>query len=1052
MVRKSCFTLVFLLFSASAFAQGLGSIAGTVTDQSGSPVALALVTATQVERGTVRTAVSKDQGAYVLPLLPVGTWSLRVEVKGFKPFQRSGIELATEGNLKVDIGLEVGSLTDSIQVIADANMVDTRSSETGTLIDNRRVLELPENGRSVVSLAALLPGAASVSAPQTFTGDRSGPTMSISGSRTTQNLFLFDGEEFNAAFRNTGFNYPPPDAVREVKVLTSSFSAEYGRNSGAVFSVVTRSGTNELHGAAWEFLRNSDLSAKSYFSTTKPALIQNQFGGAAGGPIRKNKLFIFGSYEGLRLRQSSLTSSQTPLTAAERAGDFSGGKTAKDPLTGQPFPGNFIPANRFDPVASKILASGLMPLPNVPSGLYIFNYPTPQNNDQVVTRMDYNLGAHTINGRYNYNHSNQIGLQGSIPQYAPQFDDALSQSVSVGDTWVLRPSLLSEMRVSFNRFATNIANENRTNLADLGANFPVLGPKAPPALNVSGRVAMGSTSSYDEFNVTAAFQLDESLTWTKGNHTVKGGFELLHLRYVNRSTFEENGSLTFDGSITGNAAADFVLGRPVTGVIASPTLEQDGLQLNTYYFVQDDWRVGKRLTLNLGLRYEVPLPWVTPQNYWGTLRPGQQSTVFPTAPTGLVYYGDRGVPRGMIPTDLNNFAPRIGFAWDPFGSGRTAVRGAFGIFYDAINANIIQNATQPFRYTFTIPTPYSLSDPLRGIFVPTTVDLSHPLFTGVQQIDYPDPGTRSPYVEQANFNVQRELVKDLTLEVGYVGKFGHKLPIGWNNNPGLYAPGAMASNLNQRRPLQGFGNNAILSDAMNSSYHSLQVQAVKRFSRHFSAQMAYTFAKSIDLQSTLAEGGGVAYPFNLNSDRGLSDFSAKHIASVTWIYDLPLLADRNPLVRGALGGWELSGIYTVRSGLPFNITTGSDVALSGTPNQRPNVIGNPAPGGGRSRQDQILEWFNPAVFVNPALGAYGDLGRNVVIGPPSVNTNLGAFKNFALPFREGLKLQFRSEYFNLFNQVNLNNPTATVSSGKTFGRITSSGGSRVIQFALKVVF
>jgi outer membrane receptor protein involved in Fe transport len=453
-----------------------------------------------------------------------------VEVKGFKPFQRSGIELTTDGNLKVDINLEVGSLTDSIQVTADAGMVDTRSSETGTLIDNRRVLELPENGRNVISLAALLPGAASVTAPQTFTGDRSGPTMSVSGSRTTQNLFLFDGEEFNAAFRNTGFNYPPPDEVREVKVLTSSFSAEYGRNSGAVFSVVTRSGTNEIHGAAWEFLRNSDLNAQSYFSTSKPALIQNQFGAAAGGPIRKNRLFVFGAYEGLRLRQSSLTSSQTPLTAAERAGDFSAGKAAKDPLTGQPFPDNFIPVSRFDPTANKILTSGLMPLPNAAAGLYVYNFPTPQNNDQVVTRVDYNFGAHTINARYNANHSNQIGLQGNIPQYAPQFDVALSQSITAGDTWVLRPSLLNEFRVSFNRFATTIANENRTSLTDLGANFPVLGPKAPPAISVSGRVAMGSTSSYDEFNVTGAFQLDESLTWTRGNHTVKGGFELLHLR------------------------------------------------------------------------------------------------------------------------------------------------------------------------------------------------------------------------------------------------------------------------------------------------------------------------------------------------------------------------------------------------------------------------------------------------------------------------------------------------------------------------------------------
>ncbi|MEO7145294.1 MAG: carboxypeptidase regulatory-like domain-containing protein, partial [Bryobacteraceae bacterium] len=786
---------IFLLVLATsiASAQGTGSIAGTVFDPSGAPVPLVIVTATQQERGAVRTAQTNAQGAYVLPLLPVGSWSVSVDAKAFKPFRRSGIELATEDALRVDINLEVGELTQSIVVTADAGMVDTRSSQIGTLIDNRRVLELPENGRNVISLAALVPGTASVSAPQTFTGDRSGDTLSVSGSRTTQNLFLFDGQAFNGEFRNTGFNYPPPDAVQEVKVLTNSFSAEYGRNSGAVFSVVTKSGSNLVHGALWEFLRNSALNAQSYFSTTKPTLIQNQFGAAAGGPIKKDKLFVFGSYEGLRLRESSLTSSQTPLTAAERAGDFAGGRIIKDPLTGVAFPGNMIPPGRFDPTANNILTRGIMPLPNTPSGLYVSNYPKPQNNDQVVSRMDYNWGAHTISGRYNYNHATQTGSPGSIPQYAPQNDNALTQSVTVGDTWVLRPTLLSEFRFSVNRFATTVANVNHTSLNSLGSNFPVLGPPAPAGISVSGRVAMGTSSDYDEFNVNANFQVDESLTWTKGNHIIKGGFELLHLRYVNRSSFLEYGAFSFDGSFTGNAAADFLLGKPVSAQVASPTLEQDGLQLNTYYFLQDDWRVNRRLTLNLGLRYEVPLPWVSPQNYWATLHPGQQSTVFPGAPTGLVYYGDKGVPRGMIPTDLNNLAPRIGFAWDPFGSGRTSVRGAFGVFYDAINANIIQNADQPFRYAFTIPAPYSFTDPLRGVHLPTSVNLTNPLFTGIQQIDYPDPGTRSPYVEEFNFNVQHQIVRDLSLEAAYVGKLGHKLPIGWNDNPGLYAPGATAA-------------------------------------------------------------------------------------------------------------------------------------------------------------------------------------------------------------------------------------------------------------------
>ena len=411
-------TLAFRIVWSSAlvagisFAQGTGSIAGTVTDESGLPVPAVAVTATQLERTAIRSVRTNEKGAYVLPSLPVGAWSIRAEVNGFKPILRSGIELATADSLRVDIVLEIGSLNDSVRVTADADMVDTRSSQLGTLIDSQRVLELPQNGRNVVGLAALLPGAASVNAPQTFTGDRSGPTLSVSGSRTTQNVFLFDGQNFNAFFHNTGFNYPPPDAILEVKVLTNSFSAEYGRNSGAVFSAVTKSGTNEIHGALWEYLRNSALNAQGYFSTTKPVLIQNQFGATAGGPIKRNKLFIFGSYEALRLRQSSLTSSQTPLTAAERAGNFSSAKAIKDPLTGQQFPGNIVPASRIDPTANQFFTSGLMPLPNTPSGIYVSNFPTPQNNNEVLGRIDYNLGAHTLTARYNYNGSNAITFGG----------------------------------------------------------------------------------------------------------------------------------------------------------------------------------------------------------------------------------------------------------------------------------------------------------------------------------------------------------------------------------------------------------------------------------------------------------------------------------------------------------------------------------------------------------------------------------------------------------------------------------------------------------------
>ena len=381
------------------------------------------------------------------------------------------------------------------------------------------------------------------------------------------------------------------------------------------------------------------------------------------------------------------------------------------------------------------------------------------------------------------------------------------------------------------------------------------------------------------------------------------------------------------------------------------------------------------------------------------------------------------------------------------------MRGAYGIFYETVNADIIQNTIQPYRYTFTINQPFSLTDPLRGQpAIPLAVNLKNPAFVGTQQLFYPDPGLRTPYVQHFNLNVQREIVRNLAVQVGYVGKLGRKLLMGLASNPALYGPGATLGNLDARRPLKGFGNNSVISSQANSSYNALQVEVNKRFSRGFSLQGAYTFSRSIDHASGNSLGAGVPNVFNLRTQWGLSDFYAKHIAAASWIWDLPKLTNSHALVRSVAGGWQVNGLVSMRTGPPVNALSGADIALSGTTNQRPNVAGDPKLPGGRSRNDQILAWFNRAAFAQPAAGTYGNAGRNVLLGPPSANTNLGAFKSFALPGREALRLQFRSEFFNVFNSVNLGNPNATLSAGTRMGRITSAADARVIQFALKVLF
>ena len=1053
-ITNCSFALLFL--AATCFAQSTtATLFGTVSDPSGAALTNATVIVRSLDRGVTRTVQTGSTGNYVVDLLPVGTYSVEVTAPSFKEVKREGITLNAEQNVRLDVSLEIGAVNQVVSVTADALQVDSRSAVLGATLDTRRVNDLPISGRNVISLTSLLPGVSSVSAPQTFTNDRSGPTFSTSGSRINQNYFLFDGASFNSVFRNTGLNYPPPDALEEVHLLTSNYSAEFGRNGGTVLNVLTKSGTNSFHGDVWEYFRNSDLNARSFFALSVPQQTNNQFGGTIGGPIRKNKLFFFAAYEGLRNRQYTVSSGDAPLTANERLGIFS--SKIIDPNTGKQFSGNTIPTSRIDPVAANIL-SKLIPLPNTPTGQYVVNVPSPQNNDNGLIRMDASFAKHTVDWRYDANQASSQQVSGDLPTYEQTAVTALDQTASVGDTFTISPTVLNQARVSFNRFSNHTSVLTPYSLADLGGTFPQFGPPTPPAITVTGRMTLGNTSAAPSHVVSQSTQLDENVSITRGRHTLKAGIEYLRLDYVNRSFFQTQGGFSFSGVFTGNASADFLLGKPQSLSVSSPVLEQDAIQNNTFSFFQDDWRVSKRLTLNLGVRYEVAAPWYHPHNLVGTFRAGEQSHVYSNAPVGLDYPGDPGIPRGLVPTDWNNIAPRFGFAWDVFGTGRTAIRGGYGIYYDQLDANLIQNNEQPFRYSYTFNAPYSLSNPLFGQpSIPTTINVTNPSYVGIQQVVYPDPNLRTPYLQQFNFDIQQQILSDTLVDIAYVGKIGHKLMMGLDSNPAVYGPGATIANTNNRRIYQGYGENQVMSTVGNSDYNALQLQVTKRYSRGFTLQGSYTFSRSVDNSSSYVETPAVPDIFNLHSEWALSDFSAKHIASLSWVWDLPKFQSNGSAwesIRSAvLGGWEYTGSFTYNSGLPVNVVSGTDVALTGTQMQRPNVNGSPALPGGRSRGDAVAEWFNTSVFSAAAPGIFGDAGRNIVIGPPQKGTNMALMKNFPIPLREGMYLQFRAEAFGIFNVPNFSFASQRTTFGsKIFGEITTASGSRELQLALKLFF
>lgn len=1055
----ACAVMALALTAGPAAAQVRGTISGYVKDPTDAALPGARVTLRNEQTGAVRETTSNQEGFYQFLGLTPGVYTLEAELASFRSYRATGIQLRVDENLRADIRMELGAVTEQVQVTAAATVVETRSSTLAAVMDDRRIVDLPLLNRNVISLAALLPGVTQVWAGSNSDSQsqRGGPTLTVNGGRRNQTYETLNNTYFNNPSRNTGLNPPPPDAVQEFRMQTANYSAESGRNAGAVISVVTRSGTNDLHGAAWEFHRSSALNARSFFEGRKPVQHQNQFGAAAGGPIKRDKVFYFASYEGIRDRRAATTTYTLPPSAAEARGDFSHlARQLRNPYDGTPIPGNRIPDSLIDPAAKNLLQ--YLPVMSAPGERYIGWVASPRNADLGMIRNDWTLSSRqSLFGHYYLNQSDRDSPN-IYPQWISNYLRTRTQNAGINHTFVIRPTLLNQLTLGFTR-SFDVTNVTKTisNSQLLLKGLPDYIEAGATSFSVSGRFSL-SYSNYLKF-ISNNYDIAEGLTWIKGRHTFKFGFQYLDLGFF--QTWSPPPSFSFNGTRTGDPMADFLTGAYRGLSIAFGQRLNDGLSSFTVGYFQDDFKVTRRLTLNYGLRYELPKPWVDKQDRINTLdlRPGVRSKVVPSAPPHMLFVGD--LPRGLYETDKNNFAPRFGFAWDVFGDGKTAVRGAWGLFYDTVNTDSIAQENPPFAGS----TSYfngRLSDPVAGR-TPPPVFPDAAKFEWVYPINlfFTDLGLRTPYTQQWNLTIERQFGRDISVQAAYVGKDTKKLHAFRPWNVAIYKPGVDASgrplstleNAWERAPfLPGvYGTESIvLSSAFNQHYESAQFRVDKRFSNNFSVLAVYTLGKAIDFSSTHTLGGCIANPYDLNSERGRADFDARHTFAASWLWT-PVRSGKG-LLRRLVGGWNFSGIHRLRSGYPITFFNGDDVALGGDicggEQQHPDLIGNPKRQHS-NRQDMITKFFNTEVFRFPAPGHYGSAGRNILSGPASSVTDLAILKDFMVT--ENSRLQLRGEFSNAFNQVNFGNPRNVLTDG-LFGRITSAAAGRAIQVGLKYIW
>ncbi len=1084
-VRFAVAVLVSLLACTDVWAQATAQISGSVKDSSGAVLPGVDVTATQTGTGVARATVTDGTGSFALPNLATGPYRLEVSLSGFRTFVQTGIVLQVNASPVINAVLQVGELAETISVEANAAMIETRSPSISQVIENERILELPLNGRQVTDLVSLGGGAVQtgVSSNQSMQG---GVRISVAGGQSFGVAYTLDGAMHNNPYDGANLPLPFPDALQEIEIESSGLSAANSMKSGGAVNAVTKSGTNLFHGSAFEFLRNHRFNANNFFAQGADTLSRNQFGGTIGGPIVQNRLFFFGAYQGTVTRSNPGDTIRFVPTPAMMRGDFT---TIASPACNAgrqinlsaPFAGNRIDPAQFSRAAVNL--AGKLPASQDDCGRITYGVPQQTDESQAVAKADYQItGNHSLFGRY-------MATTYDIPpayRLAPDNVltttnaglDNLAQSIALGDTLILGNNTVNAIRLTMNRTALARVHEPSFNAPSLGINAHSALPDFL-VLGVTGGFNIGGNTQSLATFVTNSYQVSEDLNLVRGNHQFAVGGNVALWTVDQFAYNQDTGNFTFNGQATGLGLADFMLGRVSAFNQGSPT-DWATKQAYVGVYAQDTWRRSDRLTLNYGVRWEpfLPLHLTRGAVYGfdaGRFQQGVRSTVVPNAPAGLYYEGDAGFPDGAaVNKRWMQFGPRLGFAWDVQGDGRTSMRGYYGIAYDFSAAqNLGNSASAPphaFRVQLTSP-PGGLDNPWQGIaggnpfpYVSSPTNVVYDQFGNFLPVSEYD--MEPPQVHSWNLSLQRQLGTDLMVSATYMGNQATHLWLQRSLNPAVYIPGgpctiagvtyptcSTTANTNQRRtlhlqnPAQGrfYGIIDAHEDGGTSNYNGLLLSAQRRSARGLTFSGNYTWSHCIGDNTALGNNANInnAYvdPNNREFDRGNCDSDRRHNLNLTGVVATPEFG--NAALRAVATGWRAAGIYRKSSGSYLTILSGQDRALTGA---------------GLQRAQQVLEepfldrdglnYLNPAAFAQPALGTLGNMGRNNVEGPGNWQLDMALSRVFPI---NGTRIELRAEAFNLTNKLIRGNPNVNISQN-TFGQITTAGDPRIMQFAVKYVF